>query len=250
VWMCVILYVPASLLFFIIGSALFAYYNVHPELLTSIKQQVTIEKLGVNASIDQANLLASQLQPSDYGDKVMPHFIVTKIPTGLMGLIISALLSAAMSTISSNMNASATVFTMDIYSRYFRKEISEKRRFFMLHFMTIVFGVLGMITGIAMIGVKSLLDAWWELSGIFAGGMLGLFLLGIISRRARAAEALTAVIIGVIVILWMTLSNRLPAGYAFLKNPLHTNMVIVVGTLTIFLTGMVLTAGKKEQVPA
>jgi SSS family solute:Na+ symporter len=246
VWMCVALYIPASLLFFIIGSSLFAYYNVNPELIAAVKQQVATEKLGVGASINQINQLASHLQPADYGDKVMPHFMVTRIPTGLIGLIISALLSAAMSTISSNMNASATVFTMDIYSRYFNKEAGEKRKFFILHFMTIIFGVLGLVTGIAMIGVKSLLDAWWELSGIFAGGMLGLFLLGIISRRAKSAEALTAVIIGVIVILWMTLSGRLPERFAFLKNPLQANMVIVVGTLAIFLTGLLLTAARRR----
>jgi SSS family solute:Na+ symporter len=97
-----------------------------------------------------------------------------------------------------------------------------------------------------MIGVKSLLDAWWQLSGIFAGGMLGLFLLGIISRRTKSAEAFTAVLIGVVVILWMTFSVNLPEKYAFLRNPMNNNMVIVIGTLTIFLVGLLLTASKRK----
>ena len=172
--------------------------------------------------------------------------MVTEIPTGLIGLIISALLSAAMSTISSGMNASATVFTMDIYKRYFRKDLSENRNFFMLHLATIIFGVLGLIAGIAMIGIKSLLDAWWQLSGIFAGGMLGLFLLGILSRKTKSAEAATAVLVGIFVILWMTLSFNLPEKYAFLRNPMNTNMVIVIGTLTIFLVGLLLTVRKRK----
>lgn len=246
VWMCVWLYVPASLLFFIIGTSLFAYYQMHPELIEVVKQQVASEKLGTSASASQIHQLAAQLQPADYGDKVMPHFMVTKIPTGLIGLIISALLSAAMSTISSGMNASATVFTMDIYKRYFKKDLSEKKNFFMLHLATVFFGVLGLIAGIAMIGVKSLLDAWWELSGIFAGGMLGLFLLGIISRRTKSTEAFTAVLIGVVVILWMTFSGNLPDKYAFLRNPMNNNMIIVIGTLTIFLAGLLLTARKRK----
>jgi solute:Na+ symporter, SSS family len=246
VWMCVWLYVPASLLFFIIGTSLFAYYQMHPELIEVVKQQVATEKLGTAASATQISQLASQLQPADYGDKVMPHFMVTKIPTGLIGLIISALLSAAMSTISSGMNASATVFTMDIYKRYFKRNLSEKGNLFSLHLATVVFGLLGLIAGIAMIGVKSLLDAWWQLSGIFAGGMLGLFLLGIISRRTKSAEAFTAVLIGVAVILWMTFSVRLPDKYAFLRNPLNINMVIVIGTMTIFLAGLLLTARKRK----
>jgi SSS family solute:Na+ symporter len=246
VWMCVALYVPASLLFFIIGAALYAYYQVHPEWIEPVKQQVAGERLGNGASLAQVNAMAASLQPSDYGDKVMPHFMVTKIPTGLTGLIISALLSAAMSTISSGMNASATVFTIDIYKRYFKKNLSEKGKLFMLHLATIIFGLMGLMTGIAMIGVKSLLDAWWQLSGIFAGGMLGLFLLGIISRRTKNAEAFAAVIIGIIVILWMSFSGQLPESYAFLRNPLHTNMVIVVGTLSIFLAGLLFTALRRK----
>lgn len=245
-WLCVILYVPASLLFFIIGTCLYAYYNVNPDLIASVKLQVAQERLGPNVSLANASHFATGLRPADYGDKVMPHFMVTEIPTGLVGLIVSAILSAAMSTISSGMNASATVFTVDIYKRYFKPNLGEKNKLFTLHFATVIFGILGLVTGIAMIGVKSLLDIWWELSGIFAGGMLGLFLLGIISRQTRGHEALTATLIGIVVILWMSFSRFIPAEYAFLKNPLHINMVIVVGTLTIFLTGLLLTASKRK----
>jgi SSS family solute:Na+ symporter len=247
VWLCVALYVPASLLFFVIGAALFAYYQVHPELAEAVRQQVAAERLGSGASGAAIQQLAATLQPADYGDKIMPHFMVTKVPAGLVGLIVSAILSAAMSTISSGMNSSATVFTMDIYKRYFNKEVDEKKKLRVLHIATVLIGIAGMCTGIAMIGIKSLLDIWWELSGIFAGGMLGLFLLGIISRRTKNHAALTATIIGIIVILWMTLSNYLPVKYAFLRNPLHKNMVIVVGTLTIFLSGLLLTRFRQAK---
>ena len=97
--------------------------------------------------------------------------------------------------------------------------------------------VIGTGTALAMMGVKSVLDAWWTLSGIFAGGMLGLFLLGMISKRADRAAAITGVSIGIMVILWMTLSPQLPAG-STLRSPFHSNMIIVVGTLTIFWVGL------------
>jgi SSS family solute:Na+ symporter len=108
----------------------------------------------------------------------------------LVGLIISAILSAGMSTISSGMNASATVFAEDIYKRYFKRTTTDKQELRLLHMGTVVFGLLGMIAGVLMIGVKSVLDIWWQLSGIFAGGMLGLFLLGIISKRSGNKAAL------------------------------------------------------------
>lgn len=237
-WLCVKLYLPVSLLFFVIGSCLYAYYQVNPDLTDVLRLQAATERLPIGSSREQISTLAQTLKPSDYGDKVMPHFMVTSIPTGLVGLIVSAILSAAMSTISSGMNASATVFTEDIYKRYFKPGISGKQTMRMLYLSTFGFGVIGIATGIAMIGVKSILDIWWELSGIFAAGMLGLFLLGIISKRTKNHEALTATILGILVILWMTFPSMIPEQAAWLRSPLNKNMIIVIGTLTIFLAGI------------
>lgn len=247
IWLCVWIYMPASLLFFIIGTCLYAYYQVNPALIEPLKLQVAAERLGATASqLDIANL-AKTLQPADYGDKVMPNFMVTMIPTGLVGLIVSAILSAAMSTISSGMNSSATVFSEDIYKRYFKPNISDKQNMNLLHIATIVFGLAGMACGIAMIGVKSILDIWWQLSGIFAGGMLGLFLLGIISKKSGNMEAVAATIIGIMVIIWLSLSYLIPDEFAYLRNPLHANMVIVIGTLSIYLSGVIITKLKKAD---
>ncbi len=237
VWLCVWIYVPVSLLFFVIGTCLYTYYQQNPELLQTITLQAASERLGLAASHPEVVKLAATMNPSDYGDKVMPHFMVHMIPTGLLGLIISAILSAAMSTISSGMNASATVFTEDIYKRYFNRGSSEKNSLKVLYIATVIVGLIGMLCGIAMIGIKSLLDAWWTLSGIFAGGMLGLFLLGLISKKTENRDALAGTLAGILVILWMTFSYLIPDSYAYLKNPLHANMIIVVGTLTIFLAG-------------
>ncbi|ADQ17590.1 sodium:solute symporter [Leadbetterella byssophila] len=229
VWLCVWIYLPVSLLFFVIGSCLYAYYQQQPDWIQEVSLRAASERLNLPIESQEVIRLASTLQPSDYGDKIMPHFMVHKIPKGLLGLIISALLSAAMSTISSGMNASATVFTEDIYKRYFAKTSGDHMK--ILYSATVLVGVLGMLCGMAMIGIKSILDAWWTLSGIFAAGMLGLFLLGIWSKDAKDIDAKWATAIGILVILWMTLSPF----YGGLM--LHSNMTIVVGTLTIFLVG-------------
>lgn len=227
IWLCVYWYVPVSLVFFFIGTALYAYFQQHPDLIAGVKEQVALEK----------GVPVSALTSADYGDKVLPHFMVTKVPHGLLGLIIAAILSAAMSTISSGMNSSATVFLKDIYQRYIDQRLSARKELRVLYIATATMGVLAILTGMVMIGVKSILDLWWQLAGIFAGGMLGLFLLGMISRSAGNAVAKLATLIGILVILWMTFSAFLPAGW---RNPLHMNMVIVVGTLTIFLAGILL----------
>lgn len=240
VWLCVKLYIPISLLFFVIGSSLYAYYAQHPELTDTIRLQAAAERLPAGTPASEVAAAATTLRPEDYGDKVMPHFMVAAVPTGLLGLVISAILAAAMSTISSGMNASATVFTEDIYRRYIRPDSTNTQTLRVLFIATAVFGILGIVAGIGMIGVESILDVWWQLSGIFAGGMLGLFLLGLISRKAGNSEAKVAVIAGVLAILWMTLSYVIPEAYAALRYPLHANMIIVFGTLVISLVGSLL----------
>src|SRR5690606_27212486 len=111
IWLCVKLYMPISLLFFVLGTGLYAYYQQDPELTSIVRHQAALELLPSSASEQEVSALANTLKPNEYGDKIMPHFMVTMIPTGLAGLVISAILAAAMSTISSGMNASATVFT-------------------------------------------------------------------------------------------------------------------------------------------
>ena len=236
VWLCVYWYLPVSLLFFIIGTALYAYFSQHPELLDVIKQQVAAEK----------NVDINTLTPADYGDKILPYFMVLKVPKGLVGLIIAAILSAAMSTISSGMNSSATVFLKDIYQRYINPNPGPKKEMLILYTVTAFTGILSIVFGIALIGVQSILDMWWELAGILSGGMLGLFLLGMIAKKAKNAEAVTGTIVGILVILWMSLSKYFPEQWQHLKSPFHVNMIVVVGTLTIFLVGLLLTKARRK----
>jgi len=146
----------------------------------------------------------------------------------------------------------------DYYRRFLRPNATDKQCMFVLYLSTIVWGVLGV--GMALILIKlteSALDMWWTLSGIFGGGMCGLFLLGMISRRAKNPAAITGVILGVAVILWMSVPKVIEyllmqaAGSGAhnmgvwlqehatgWQSPLHSFMVPVVGTLTILLGGL------------
>jgi len=238
VWLGAWLYVPISLLFFFIGSMLFAYYDANPRMLDEVARQVAEERLRLAGDpINDASITATaaKLGPSDVGDKVLPHFMTEKLPPGVAGLIIAAIFAAAMSSVDTSLNSSATVILSDVYRRYVNPDIGEKGAMRVLHLATLIWGAIGTSVALALIGAESLLDAWWLLSGIFAGGMLGLFLLGLICRRAGNAAAVTGVTIGVLVIIWMTIPGYLPEAF---RSPLHSNMIIVVGTLTIFLVGL------------
>ncbi len=239
VWLAALLYLPISLMFFLIGSGLFAYYEARPDLKAQLQREIVTQS-------DTASEEPAPLTKEELGDRVFPHFIVRELPPGLAGLLIAALLAAAMSSIDTSLNSSATVILYDFYRGWLQRTVNEPEAMRVLYVGTVVMGVLGVGAALAMIGVKSLLDAWWTLSGIFAGGVLGLFLLGFISRRADRPAAVTAVVIGVLVIFWMTFSPLLP-DESYLQSPFHANMIIVVGTLTIFLVGVFVTSWRSRN---
>lgn len=284
-WLGGILYIPVSAVFFLIGTTLYVFYHspAHEQELTEVRQLVARQRLmqrgeypvyqdpaatQYSAAYQQAlDRQAAQLSEAAIGDRIFPHFIARHLPPGLTGLLIAAIFAAAMSTVSTSLNSSATLLMCDYYRRFLNPSANDRQCMAALYLSTIVWGVLG--TGMALLLVRlteSALDIWWTLSGIFGGGMCGLFLLGMISRRAGNPAAVTGVVIGALVILWMSLTKlidylvgqpvdsmfhqqglelqRLTAGYL---SALHAYMVPVVGTLTILLVGLAVSRlGRKK----
>lgn len=206
-----------------------------------------LEAEGVPTDSTRVKEVAAELTPADIGDKVLPNFIVSKLPTGMAGLLIAAIFAAAMSSIDTSLNSSATILLSDIYKRYVNPDVDEKGSMRVLYAGTLLWGTLGTGAALAMIGIRSVLDAWWELQGIFAGALLGLFLLGLIVRKADNVAATIAVVLGVLSLVWLTFSPRLPDEYGWLRNSLHANLTIVAGTLSIFLVGLIVTAFRRES---
>ncbi|APQ18778.1 sodium:solute symporter [Maribacter hydrothermalis] len=216
-----LIYVPVSALFLFIGTALFAYYNA-------------------------ADSLPLELQDATKSDRVFPYFIVNALPAGLSGLLVASIFAAGMSTISTSFNSSATVFLTDYYNKYFKKNATDKEGMKVLYISSAVISIIGITIAIAMINVKSALDAWWKLASIFSGGMLGLFLLGIMSKTKNIIGAIIGTIAGILVILWLSLSDML-FGEDSIGNYFHTYLTIVLGTVVIFLTGFIISLLSKNK---
>ena len=216
-WLGGMLYVPISAVFFLIGTALFVFYATQP------------------------GLLPPDLSVEGSADRVFPHFIITQLPPGVRGLLLAAIFAAAMSTLSTSLNSSATLLLTDWYQRFLQPECTPRQSMRVLHGASLVWGLLGTAVALAMIGIKAALDVWWMLSGIFAGGMLGLFLLGLISRRAGNPAAVIGVVVGVGAILWMTLSPGSAVWPEGWQNPMHSFLTVVVGTIVVLLTGLLAT---------
>jgi SSS family solute:Na+ symporter len=209
------MYVPVAAIFFFIGTSLFVFYGSRPDLAAAF----------------------------DKPDEAFPHFISTQLPIGAAGLVVAAIFAASM---DSNLTSMATLTLNDLYIRYLRPNAGERESLLAVRLATLLWGVAG--TGLALaipyVGGETGLDAWWQLAGLFSGGVLGLFILGLATRADNAAGAV-CVIVGVLVITWMTLpALAKPLAWEvprLLTNPLHANMTIVVGTLTIFLVGLLAT---------
>jgi SSS family solute:Na+ symporter len=203
-----LLYIPVSLLFFMIGSGLFLYYQEH-----------------------SGNL---PLEIVTEGDKVFPYFIVHALPQGVTGLLVAALFAAGMSTLSTSINSSATVILEDHVKKYLNPKITDKSSVKVLYLSSALVGLISIGVALAFNGVESALDAWWALASIFSGGILGLFLLSFIKQSDPKWPAITGVIFGLIVISGVSLSGFFPN---FPLSQVHNNLAIVLGTMAIILTG-------------
>ncbi len=154
----VLLSVPVWAMFMFIGTALFSYYKISGDTAVA----------GMNP------------------DSVFPYFIMTKLPVGVVGLVISGLIAAAISTLNADLNCLSAICVEDYYLR-FRPDTPEKKKMLLSKLFVVIAG-LGTIF-IALFYVKAgsegVLGTIFGLYAIFSGGIAGMFLLGIFSRRAN-----------------------------------------------------------------
>lgn len=197
IWTNAILCIPASLIFFGMGSALFAYYHSHPD----------------------------KLDPTITTDQVFPLFIATEMPIGLAGLIVAGIFAAAQSTVSTSMNSTATAIVTD-FMRPFDTCRSERGYLNAARLITFVMGVLGTLLGLIFVDpeIKSLFDAFLKVIGLFMGVLGGLFVLGVMTRRANAGGALVGALTGagVMFSLWKFTSVN---GYIYTASGITTCFV-------------------------
>jgi Na+/proline symporter len=138
------------------------------------------------------------------GDRIFVGFIVEHFPrnAGLVGLMLAAVLSAAMSTLSSSLNASASAVLNDFWIPLSRQPLSESRQVLLSRLLTLGFGVLQAVIAIQAARLnKSVVDNALTIAGFSAGILLGIFSLGILSRRAGQGAALIGAAAGLVVLL-------------------------------------------------
>ncbi len=245
-WFGAMLYVPISVLFLMIGTSLFAFHQQHPEDLQEVRQIVEQQQQLTEATTTAGNGGAASEgnEPTprsvdtkielQLGDRVFPHYIAKYLPPGIKGLLIAAIFSAAMSTISTSLNSVATIVWCDFYLRVWRPTASDRRQLLFLRTVTIAAGIASILGAVALVSWSgSALDSWWTVSSVLGTGILGLFLLGRLVSSAEPSDAIVGLALGMGVVAVLLLGQE----WAWGEVRLDRKLSIVVGTPAVILGG-------------
>ncbi|HKZ65170.1 MAG TPA: sodium:solute symporter [Chitinophagaceae bacterium] len=174
--------VPIWTIFMFIGTALFVFY----------RQQGLPE--GVKA------------------EAVFPHFIMTQLPTGIIGFIVAALISAAICSLSADLNSLAAVGVEDYYKKL-RPHKTDKQYLYISKSFVVISGLISIFIGALYLftGNEGVLGIIFTIYAIFSGGIVGIFLLGLFSARANRQGVNAGIVVCIIFTAYALLTST-PVG--------------------------------------
>lgn len=186
-------------LFLVVGIMLYSYYQYHPQ----------------------------EAAPA-VRDRIFPTFVVQHLPHGISGLMIAAILAAAMSNLSSALNSLASTTVVDFYRTFIKKKATAEEELRISRWMTVLWGAALVALAILSRGITSVLEAGLTIASITYGSMLGVFLLGILTSRATERGSIWGMAAGLASMLALWYFNE------------HRNLHFIAWTWYV-LTGTVIT---------
>lgn len=138
-------------------------------------------------------------------DRVFPHFVVTQLPVGVVGLVIAAILAAAMSTLSSSLNSSSATALADFYRPLFAGR-SDAHYLKVSRRLTAMWGIVQILVAFGAVQMSQrIVDSVLSIASFTSGPVLGLFLLGTLTKRVGQRGALAGVVGGIVFMLFVWL---------------------------------------------
>ena len=165
----------AATVFFLVGTALFVFYQQNPDLLTT-----------------------------DRRDLVLAAYITYELPAGLTGILLAALFAAAQSTLSTGINSVATSWVLDIQS-VLNPAMEMKKQTRIAQFISLGIGILSIVIAIVMAGsdIRSAYQWFNSFIGLALGALAGMFVLGAFCPKANAKGALMGFIVATAIVLYL-----------------------------------------------
>ena len=219
---------PITLLFLGVGAALFTYYKVAPDTVVD-------------------GFIATH-----HTDYIFPHFIKTVLTPGLRGLLIAALLAAAMSSLDSALNALSSTFYIDIYKRYIRPETTEKHAVTISRYSVIIFAAVLALVAMQCGRTESVLWLGFRIFGYTYGAMIGVFLIAVLTeRRGNDIANVVIMVTSVLMVLFLTADSIGPLQEvrSTILSPLGIEKIswkwsIIIGSIWTFGIGVIFSKRK------
>ncbi len=221
VWIAILGFIPFCLLFFFIGTALFVYYQLHPDPAVAA------------------------LVAKGKADAIYPYFVASRLPVGVAGLVIAAIFAAAMSSIDACMNANSTVCVEDFYRRFRRTPAPDRHYLNVARWLTVLWGILATVMAILMMDIRTVQIVWGKVMGISTNGVLGLMALAFLNKPVKGWAAVTGFLSGYFSLFavmcliqvkpFFAITYPVPAGstMSYLLWPVVGNTVCFVVALTL-----------------
>ncbi len=185
-----VLSLPAAIIFFGLGTLLFIFYAEMPNALSPVISN---------------------------NDSIFPWYIVRELPVGVSGLLVAGIFSAAMSSISSSLNSVSTAYCNDFH-QHFRPKTTDLKLLRIARIATILTGIAGVLLALWMANsnIKSLWDEFYKFLGLFTGGLGGMFLLGMLTKKANGKGTLMGLAASAVVIWYISVFTEISfIMYAF-----------------------------------
>ncbi len=229
-WICCAASIPIWGYFMFLGTALYAYYQAHP----------TPEAMDMLVG---ANGRAAE--------NILPYFVLNVLPAGVSGLVIAAVMAAAMSSLDSSISSVSTVSVVDIYRRHIKKDADDAHYLRAAKLFAGLAGVLMISSAILfkMYEGKTLQDTATTLTALAAGGLLGLYMLGFFTKLGDGRAIFAGIVCTVCFSIFSSLKqmNIIPMDAIL---PIDLYYTGVIGHVIMFVFGFgaaLLIPAKKDR---
>jgi solute:Na+ symporter, SSS family len=169
-------------------------------------------------------------------DRIYPEFLWNSLPPGIAGLTIAAILAAAMSNLSAALNALASTTVMDFIQPMSKRKRTEEEYLRLAKMITLVWGVILFVIALASQGIPSVLEAGLGIASIVYGSLLGVFLLGMLTKGPGEVAAMCGMVAGLAVML-----------YVKFYTPIAFTWYVMIGTAVTLSVGLVVGLFDKQE---
>ena len=177
--------IPVGLVLYLIGTVLYVYYHFSPDHLRGLPT----------------------------ADAILPFFVVHEMGGAFSGLVIASIIAASMAVLSAGINSLTTVTCVDFYQRLFHRDANDARLVLVGRLGTIGWGLTATVGALFVGRLGSVVNAFNLINSLLGGPILGIFLLGMLTRRAKGTGAVVGAAVGLLSVMLLQFKSPLSFYY-------------------------------------